>query len=211
MRINDFLRNLPRAGRKARSIPKKIVQDEPQFTPRQLVERKKYARRLATEAWFVDLVCLRRYEKTGENWKPETIRQLAKNGYLGWADCLAFIYPRGTKYRRWPDKEFFWECDGSSLWRGELVAGAKHIYINESETDSIAMLDDGMEEEPGVAVIAVSGAGGFQKGWGEQFTRKTVTLCFDNDEAGIAGADCTGAILKPYVSRLFTFDMRRAA
>ena len=105
---------------------------------------------------------------------------------MGWAgDALAFIYPRGSKYRRWPDKEFYWECDGSSLWRGELLVGAKHGYLTESETDAIALLHTGIEQdEKGSAIVAVSGAGNFQSEWAKQFKGKAVTLCFDNDEAG---------------------------
>lgn len=208
-RLNDFFYKCPRAGRKARNVTNKVKLDEPQFTPRQLEERKRYSARLVDESWLADEVCQRRFEATGEKWKPETIRQLAKDGFLGWAGgALAFIYPRGTKYRDWPGRDFIWECDGSSLWRGELLAGAQHVYLNESETDTIAMLDAGIEHnEKGAAIIAISGAGGFQAEWAEAFTGKVVTLCFDNDDAGIAGANKTGLLLKPYVSELRILDL----
>jgi hypothetical protein len=153
-------------------------------------------------------VCFQRYEVTGENWNPAVIQDLAKNGFLGWADCLAFIYPRGTKYRRWPEKEFHWDCDGSSLWRGVLLAEAKHVYLTESETDAIALLHTGIEEdEEGAAIIAVSGAGNFQSAWAEQFKGKVVTLCFDNDEAGKDGANKTGLLLKPYASEILILPL----
>ena len=208
IRLNDFHYDCPRAGRKAKAAAKKIKLDEPQFTARQLEERKKYAQRLATDSWLAGEVCCKRFERTGEPWNPVVIQDLARNGFLGWADSLAFIYPRGTKYRRWPDKEFLWEQDGSSLWRGELLAGATHIYLTESETDAIAWVHTGVEvQEKGSAVIAVSGAGNFQGDWAEQFKDKVVTLCFDNDEAGVAGANKTGLLLKPYVSKLFIHDL----
>jgi hypothetical protein len=208
LRLNDFYYDCPRAGRKAKATLKKVKLDEPQFTPRQLSERKNYAQRLANEAWLAEKVCFQRYEVTGENWNPAVIQDLAKNGFLGWADCLAFIYPRGTKYRRWPEKEFHWDCDGSSLWRGELLAEAKHVYLTESETDAIALLHTGIEEdEEGAAIIAVSGAGNFQSAWAEQFKGKVVTLCFDNDEAGKDGANKTGLLLKPYASEILILPL----
>ncbi len=206
-RLNDFIRKFPRTGRKAKPAPKKVVVVDPEFTPQQLRERKAYAERLANEAWLAEKVCRQRFERSGENWDPQVIQKLAKEGSLGWADCLAFIYPRGTKYRRWPEKEFYWECDGSSLWRGELLAGAKHVYLTESETDAIAWLHTDIEEESGIVVIAVSGASNFQAAWAQQFKNKVVTLCFDNDKAGEDGAHKTGLFLQPFVSELFIHEL----
>jgi hypothetical protein len=81
---------------------------------------------------------------------------------LGWAgDALAFIYPSGTKYRRWPFKDFFWECDGASLWRDHALAAALHVFLTESETDAIALIETDVEKIHGDAVIAVPGATSF--------------------------------------------------
>ena len=206
--LNDFLRQCPRTGRKAKAVSKTVKVYEAEFTPKQLRERKNYAERLANESWLAEKVCSQRYERTGEKWNPDIIQALGKEGSLGWADCLAFIYTRGTKYRRWPEKEFYWDCDGSSLWRGKLLAGAKHVYLTESETDTIALLHSGIEqEEQGSAIVAVSGAGNFQSDWAHLFKNKTVTLCFDNDEAGKDGANKTGLFLKPFVSELSTYEL----
>ena len=206
--LNDFLRQCPRTGRKAKVASKTVKIENPEFTPRQLKERKNYADRLANEAWLAEKVCILRLERTGETWDPGIIQALGKEGSLGWADCLAFIYPRGTKYRRWPGKEFIWDCDGSSLWRGELLAGATHVYLTESETDAIALLHTGIEQdEEGSAIVAVSGAGNFQSEWAQRFKNKVVTLCFDSDEAGKDGANKTGLFLKPFVSELFIYEL----
>lgn len=207
--LNDFLRAYPRTGIKAKTVPKTAKVEEPEFTSKQLKDRKNYADRLADESWLSEKVCTLRLDRTGEKWNPDIIQALGKAGSLGWAgDALAFIYPRGTKYRHWPGKEFIWECDGTSLWRGELLAGATHVYLTESETDAIALLHTGIEkEEQGAAVIAVSGASNFQSDWAKQFKGKAVTLCFDNDEAGKAGAHKTGLFLKPFVSELFIYEL----
>lgn len=207
--LNAFLRAYPRTGRKAKAMSKTVKVEEPEFTPKQLKERKQYAERLATESWLAEKVCLQRFERTGENWNPDIIQALGKEGSLGWAgDALAFVYPGGTKYRRWPEKEFIWDCDGSSLWRGELLAGAKHVYLTESETDAIALLHTGIEqEEHGSAIVAVSGASNFQSDWAHMFKGKAVTLCFDNDDAGKDGANKTGLFLKPFVSELLTYEL----
>ena len=38
------------------------------------------------------------------------------------------------------------------------------------------MLDCGIEDEPGVAVLAVPGSKAFKPGWGERFTGKNVII-----------------------------------
>jgi Toprim-like len=116
---------------------------------------------------------------------PDTILKLGKEGSLGWAgDALAFIYPKGVKFRRWPAKEFYWEAEGPSLWRGQRMKTAKHIYITESETDAISAIDSGVEVDDSIAVVAVSGVNSFLTDWVFNFKGKSVTLAFDNDEAG---------------------------
>ena len=208
-RLNDLYYDCPRSGKKAKAAAKIVKDEQPQLSAKQITERNQYAQRLATDNWLAAEVCRKRFERTGEPWNPAVIQHLAKNGFLGWAgDALAFIYPSGTKYRLWPERTFFWECDGSSLWRGELLAEAEHVYLTESETDGIVMLHTNIEvEEKNAAIIAVSGACNFQAGWAKQFRNKVVTLCFDSDKAGSIGANKTGSILKPYVSELLTYEL----
>ncbi len=210
LRLNDFVRNHPRAGRKAKPVIKKVTLDEPQFTPKQLAERRQYAERLATESWLADMICLKRLKRTGEKWNPNVIRHLAKEGSLGWADCLAFIYPTGTKYRNWPDKELKWE-GATSLWRGQLLAAAEQVYLTESETDVIAMLHSDLEKVVGNLVMAAPSATTFKKEWAPQFQGKSVIFCYDNDRAGEKGTRDVAVLLAPFAKELLTVDLKEVA
>jgi hypothetical protein len=206
--LNDFFYQCPRAGRKARTTPKKARIEKPQFTDKQAAERKKYADRLAKEPGLAEEVCRKRFERSGETWNPDIIQKLAQEGSLGWADCLAFIYPAGTKYRRWPGKDILWECKCLSLWRGHLLAEAKHVYLTESETDAIALIHAGIEQMEGAAVIAAPSATSFLNEWAPLFQGKIVTFCFDNDQAGEEGMKRVASLLQPYANELRAFEMK---
>ncbi len=207
--LNEWLLKGPRTGRKL-VVPRK----EPKptgaslFTQMQRDDRNRYAVRLETDPWIAERICQLRFERSGERWNPQTLRNMAVDGPLGWAgDCLAFMYATGTKFRKWPGKEFIWEGEGLSLWRRHGLASATHVYLTEGETDAIAMVDAGVEDDPNTTVIAVPGAGSFQPEWAEQFKGKAVTLCFDNDKAGEAGANKAGTLLQPYASEILTLNL----
>ncbi len=206
-RLNDFYYKSPRKGTKAKT-EKQTAAASP-LTEGQLAERKKYAQRLATDAWIASRICQLRWERSGNRWNPKTLQGLGREGSLGWAgDALAFIYPTGTKYRRWPDKEFIWECEGISLWRGHLLTEAAHIYLTESETDAIALIDAGLENNPGVAVVAAPSATSFKKEWAEHFQDKVVIFCFDADEAGEEALKRIAILLHPYAKQMSTVDLK---
>ncbi len=212
--LNAFLRQEPRIARKSKPAPRKEkLTEAPTFTPKQREERKKYADRLATDTWLVQEVCRKRYEKCGQNWKPTILQQLAKEGSLGWAgDCIAFIYPTGTKYRQWPSGKFGWDCECMSLWRGHLLEKATHVYLTESETDAIALIHTGLEEKkPGHVVIAAPSATTFKKEWATLFKDKAVIFCFDNDKAGEAGVLRIAPMLQPYAAKLVVIDWKEVA
>jgi len=148
-------------------------------------ELKKYIDRLLTDEWMRQRICDRRKEYGGESWSPDTILRLAQEGSLGWAgDALAFIYPRGVKYRKWPEKTFIWESEGPSIWRRHRLKAAKHVYLMESETDAISAIDAGVETDDSVAVVAISGVNSWIGDWISYLKKKVVTLAFDNDKAG---------------------------
>lgn len=183
-----------------------------QFTEEQHDERERYGKRLETDAWLAERLCQQRFEWNGERWNPQTLRHMAMDGPLGWSgDCLVFMYPTGNKFRRWPGKDFLWEGEGLSLWRRHGIPCATHIYLTEGETDAIALVDAGVEDDPYATVVAVPGAGNFQQAWAEQFKGKVVTLCFDNDKAGQAGANKTGTLLKPYASEILIYQAGRVS
>ena len=179
-----------------------------QLTEEQHDEREQYGKRLETDLWLAERICQQRFEWNGERWNPQTLRHMAMDGPLGWSgDCLVFMYPTGNKFRRWPGKEFIWEGEKLSLWRRHGISSATHVYLTEGETDAITLIDRGVEDDPNTTVVAVPGAGSFQAEWAKQFEGKTVTLFFDNDEAGEAGAEKTGTLLQPYASEILTVNL----
>jgi hypothetical protein len=142
-------------------------------------------------------------------WLPETVNKLAQDGDLGWLDGrLAFIYSTGLKLRTWPGKGFAWGFGGNGLWRDRLLEAASTVYLTEGETDAISLLDCGIEEEAGVAVLAVPGAKAFKEQWALRFVGKSVVTCFDNDDAGQDGARRVHRLLAPVVSTLRTHSLK---
>ncbi len=211
LRLNDFVKQHPRAGRKAKVTPKREIELPLQLSERQISERKKYTDRLATDRRVAERICQLRYERSGECWNPDTLQNLAREGSLGWAgDALAFLYPTGTKYRRWPHKDLLW--DGCTfLWRGELLPAATDVYLTEGETDAISLIDSGIEQTPGNLVVAAPSATTFKKEWAERFEGKSVTLCFDNDKAGENAVQAVSFLLKPYAKAVLTLDWKEVA
>jgi len=172
-------------------------------------EREQYLSRLSSEEWLLNRVCEAR-AAGGNTWKPKTIKRLADEGSLGWAGCLAFLYSTGTKYRKWPGRDFYWDENniGNSLWREDRIATAEHIHLTEGETDAISLIDAGLEETPGVAVIAVPGASAFDAGWTHLFEGKKVTIWFDADEAGQRGLERIGDLLSGVASSVSFVDLK---
>jgi DNA primase len=173
-------------------------------------DQKRYAQRIATDAWIQERVSTLRVGD-GHKWKPDTLAKLGAEGSLGWAgDALAFIYRTGTKYRRWPYRDFKWDDDnaGISLWREHRIADASQIYITEGETDAITLLDCGLESDLAVAVIATQGASSFHSSWAKSFDGKIVTLCFDDDSAGKRAETEVGDLLVDRGIEVFTSSVK---
>jgi len=210
-RRTDFVGAMQNLERKAGKISREVPLDltlrpkvKEELTQEQRDIMKKAALRLASDEHLLHFVAKARA------WNSETILQLAKEGSLGWyKGALAFNYDTGMKLRDWPKKNFTWEFGGNGLWRGEGIAGATHIYITEGESDCISLLDSGIESvESGCAVVCCPGASGFKNEWGELFKGKTVTLCFDNDQAGEGGSRTAGAILKEHALSVDVLDWK---
>ena len=145
---------------------------------------QQYRSNLVKSEWRRLSICNTRTEK-GHKWAPKTLKQLADEGSLGWTgEALAFIYPKGVKYREWPGKRFIWESEGASMWREHRIKAATTVYLCESETDAIAAISAGVEKDDSVAAIAISGVNSFKAEWTSMFRGKKVVLSFDNDTAG---------------------------
>lgn len=138
-------------------------------------------------------------------WKPETIRQLGLETYLGWHNGkLAFIYDTGVKFR--------WRCKGERvirwafgkpwLWRGAWIKSAQTIYVCEGETDAISLIDAGVESDRSSATIAIPSASTFDEDWAALFKGKNVILAFDNDNAGSEATTRVSKILRSRVHSL---------
>lgn len=160
------------------------------------------SRRLATDLKLCEIVASKRH------WQAETVQKLAEEGSLGWhRGALAFNYDTGMKTRDWPHRRFDWEFGHPSTWRANYVCEATKIYICEGETDVISMLDIGMEEDPGTAVIGLASATSHPSNLPELLTGKDVILCMDNDEAGERAADKLIDVLLPVCASVSTVDM----
>ena len=204
------MQNLERkAGKVSRETPLDLTarpKVKEELTQQQHEIMKAAALRLASEARLWHFVAKAR------GWNDETILQLANEGVLGmYSDALAFNYATGMKLRMWPYRPFYWEFGGNGLWRGERIKEAAHIYITEGESDCISLVNARVEDEAGCAVVGCPGASGFKKEWGTMFKGKTVTLCFDNDEAGRRGANEVGTILQDYACAVNIHELKEVA
>ena len=140
------------------------------------------------------------------NWKPETIRTLALEGCLGWERRkLCFIYDCGVKVRTWETDERFirWAFGKPWLWRGAYLNWAREVYLCEGETDAIALIDAGLEEQDEKAVaIALPSASTFYPKWTQLFQGKDVVLVFDSDTAGACATTQVSELLRPVARSL---------
>jgi twinkle protein len=138
-------------------------------------------------------------------WKPETVRQLGLESYLGWYDGkLAFIYDTGVKLR-WREKGeriIRWAFGKPWLWRGAWISQAETVYLTEGESDAISLIDGGIESDRGTVAIATPSATTFDETWVALFKGKHVVLAFDDDEAGAAGTLRVSKLLRSNVRSL---------
>jgi hypothetical protein len=121
-------------------------------------------------------------------WKAESVRQLALDGYLGRDDDghICFNSAAGCKarWRQDGERRFKFLFGKSWLWRGELIPEAETVYITEGETDAITLIDCGLEDDGKTAVIGLQGATFNIEPWSFLFAGKDVIVSTDYDEAG---------------------------
>ena len=189
------------------SLEKAITRDpEYQFTEAELESIERTTGRLQNEEHLL------RYVAESRNWKLETIKRLAEQKHLGWGgDSLDFIYKTGIKIRRWPERDFRWDVGKPYIWRADKIPAAQQIFVTEGEPDAITLLDAGLEERAGVAVVALPSANTSYSEWAELFTGKDVVLCLDMDEAGQKGTQKFGGLLLPFAKSVSTWDPKEAA
>jgi len=157
--------------------------------------------RLRDDAALLDWIAKMR------GWKPETLRQLALELYLG-------LGRRKEGYRfylrYWPQAPVAGEGRARYplafgkpwLWRGAYLTFAQTVYVTEGETDAIALIDAGIETDPGTIAVAIPSASTFNEEWVQLFRSKDVVLAFDADDAGQGATLKVSKLLLPFVRSL---------
>lgn len=116
---------------------------------------------------------------------------------------LAYVYPCGVKTRRPAGctPRFIWEYGRAyGPWRTDRIKpSTETIYVTEGESDALALLATGLEED-GKSVVIASPGTSFQKGWVHLFAGKDVVLCFDFDEPGQRAAEKVAQLLSSHAA-----------
>ncbi len=190
--------NVPPSAVHATSPKERIgpSSENPLALPHQLTKPEQTQARILAENLLSDPSLIDAIAAT-RGWKPDTIRGLALEGELGLTaeGVLVFIYATGWKFR-WKDdagkRQIKWAPGARKwFWRGALLAAAGEIYLTEGETDTINLLDEGLEVE-GRKVVALPDAGFTNiEPWLFLFSGKTVIFFADPDEPG---QQCAGRI-----------------
>ena len=130
---------------------------------------------------------------------------------LGLADgWLCYVYPEGLKWRN-PDTtakpRFRWLVGKATApWRMGWArkSEVRTVYVTEGESDCLALIAAGMEEDGTAACVASPGTS-FLREWAPLFRGKRVVLCFDRDHAGQLATATVAASLKGHASEILTW------
>ena len=142
----------------------------------------------------------------------ETLRRAA------WGSCglglangwLCYAYPSGLKWRNPHPKttpRFRWIVGKATApWRMEWTRkpGVATVFLTESESDALALIESGIEADGTAAAVASPGTS-FVREWVPLFAGRKVVLCFDRDPAGMAAAAKVAAMLKGTASEISTW------
>ena len=131
---------------------------------------------------------------------------------MGWDEsALAFLYPMGMKSRNWPHKDIFWDFGSPGVWRGNQIGDATEVLICEGETDCISLLDKGIEEDGTMAVIALPSASTIPADLSKLVQGRHVTLCMDDDDAGVRATERLADLLDGVCASLQTVNFGEVA
>lgn len=135
---------------------------------------------------------------------PAEVIKRAARGQSGlglYRGKLAYVYPNAVKIRNAPgDKvRFFWLFGRPNApWRMERVTeSTKTVYVTEGESDALALIVAGVEDDRSSVVVASPGTS-FKRQWAPLFAGKSVIICFDFDEPGQRAASKVADLLAPY-------------
>lgn len=162
---------------------------------------------------------------------PDIIKELAApdGGAIGFspnpdwagkkflADRIAYIYPKGIKFRHpWgPDKRprFVWACGRpTEPWRYSLAArrkGTTRFIITEGESDLIALVEAGrgMLAPHSTEAIVASPGTSFRSEWASLFSGLEVIVAFDADEAGRSWARKVADLIARHTPNVKIFNL----
>lgn len=147
--------------------------------------------------------------------RSETINRLVSTGTsLGWSQAYrrpVYLFQSGAKLRGGPEDtfRFLWLYGTAELpWRAELInKSISQIYLTESESDAIALIDAGLEDDSGKSALAVASPGTwFKPDWAELFRGRLAYVCFDADKAGQEGSKRVIPLLAPFAKTVFTLN-----
>jgi len=164
---------------------------------------------MAMIARMRDDAALRERCAAKRGWKPDTLRQLALEGYLGWHHGkIAFIYDTGVKlrWRENGERIIRWAFGTPWIWRGAYLNFAETVFLCEGETDAITLIDAGIEREEKTLAVALPSATTFNPEWAQLFRAKDVVLVFDGDQAGETATARVTGFLRPAARSLSHLD-----
>ena len=130
---------------------------------------------------------------------------------IGWAKgSLCYAYPQGLKWRN-PNSQakprFQWLTGKATMpWRADWIKlETRTCYITEGESDCIALVAAGLEEDGTTVCTAIPGADGFAPEWASLYKGKRVVICFDDDAAGRMARAKVAAILKGHATEILSW------
>jgi hypothetical protein len=112
---------------------------------------------------------------------------------------LCYVYESGLKVRRFKNEgapRFYWEIGKATKpWRiAKIRNETERVVLCEGETDALACLISGLEDDGRTAVVASPGIG-FRKEWIASFKNQEVIVSFDFDEPGRNAAERVATLL----------------
>jgi hypothetical protein len=121
---------------------------------------------------------------------------------------LCYVYPEGLKVRlpAGSKPRFRWECGKPTVpWRAEWIKPeTTTVYITEGESDCMALVAAGLEEDGTAACVASPGTS-FDAKWATLFRGKRIVLCFDTDQPGRAATATVAALLKGHAAEVLSW------
>ncbi len=119
---------------------------------------------------------------------------------------VLYLYETGVKVRRPAGckPRFVWtHGHAAKPWRWHFAdrKEIETVFLTEGESDAIAAVGAGLEDDGRSAVVASPGTA-FRQEWGALFRGKRAVLLFDRDEPGRKAAQRTAQIIAPHALRV---------